>query len=351
MITTIPAMIRVDTRNEIDLMPITSRASTSSLMRIAPSSAVAPAPTVAASAVPQTTGATTRTLASAAKNPVNASTPMLPSDENPWIAISEPPDNVTKPTIATVPPITAMAPVPIPISAISRTVSLRYRRSAQPISAIPTIENQTMRPQDSRTFPGAPAHVVARGYRARSTTEAVISMSRSEPHADGGQHDVYGEQREDAEDQGFVDGGANALGAALRCQPAVAADEARDQSERSGLDQRDDHLGQARDEGQRRYIGACRHMLQIDAEDVATDEADDDHRPVQKDGDERCRDHPGNDQPLDRIDSEDLHRVDLFPNGASPEVGANGRRSCAGDHQHRDQRPQLGDRAKCSARA
>ena len=37
-----------------------------------------------------------RTLTSAAKNPVNASTPMLPSDANPWMAISEPPDNVTK---------------------------------------------------------------------------------------------------------------------------------------------------------------------------------------------------------------------------------------------------------------
>ncbi len=45
-----PAMMRVDTRYEIDLIPITSRASISSLMRIAPSSAVAPAPTVAASA-------------------------------------------------------------------------------------------------------------------------------------------------------------------------------------------------------------------------------------------------------------------------------------------------------------
>ena len=36
MITTKPAMIRVDTRYEIDLMPITSSASISSLMRMAP---------------------------------------------------------------------------------------------------------------------------------------------------------------------------------------------------------------------------------------------------------------------------------------------------------------------------
>ena len=82
-ITTTAAMILVDARNAIDLTPITSRASISSLMRMAPSSAVAPAPTVAASAMPVTTGAAMRTLTSAAKNPVNTSTPMLPSDEKP----------------------------------------------------------------------------------------------------------------------------------------------------------------------------------------------------------------------------------------------------------------------------
>ena len=54
--TTDAARIRVDTRYEIDLMPITSSASISSLIRMAPSSAVAPAPTVAASAWPVTIG-------------------------------------------------------------------------------------------------------------------------------------------------------------------------------------------------------------------------------------------------------------------------------------------------------
>ncbi len=118
-------MIRVVARNEIDLMPMTSSASISSLIRMAPSSAVAPAPTVAAMAMPVTTGAAMRTLISAAKKPVKASTPMLPSDAKPWMATSELPDSVTNPTIATVPPMTAMAPVPMPIWAISRSVSLR----------------------------------------------------------------------------------------------------------------------------------------------------------------------------------------------------------------------------------
>jgi hypothetical protein len=80
---------------------------------------------VAAIEMPVTTGAAMRTLISAAKKPVNASTPIFPRDANPWMATRELPDSVTKATIATVPPTTAMAPVPMPIWAISRSVSLR----------------------------------------------------------------------------------------------------------------------------------------------------------------------------------------------------------------------------------
>ncbi len=48
---------------------------------MAPNWAVAPAPMVAASAMPAITGATTRTFRNADRKPVNASIPMLPSDE------------------------------------------------------------------------------------------------------------------------------------------------------------------------------------------------------------------------------------------------------------------------------
>ncbi len=58
-----------------------STASISSDTRMAPSCAVAPAPMVAASAMPAITGATTRTLRKADRKPVSASMPMLPSDE------------------------------------------------------------------------------------------------------------------------------------------------------------------------------------------------------------------------------------------------------------------------------
>ena len=57
-----PAIMRVVTRNGSDGMPMTSSASTSSEMRMAPSWAVKPQPTVAASASPATSGAISRVL-------------------------------------------------------------------------------------------------------------------------------------------------------------------------------------------------------------------------------------------------------------------------------------------------
>lgn len=60
-------------------------------------------------------------------------------------------------------------------------------------------------------------------------------MSRSEPDADGGQHNVDREQCDHAEHHGFVDGGAETFRSAADGEPAVAADEASDESERCGL--------------------------------------------------------------------------------------------------------------------
>ena len=62
MIAISPPTTRVATRKGIDGMAITSRASTSSEIRIAPSCAVKPQPTVAASAMPATSGAISRVL-------------------------------------------------------------------------------------------------------------------------------------------------------------------------------------------------------------------------------------------------------------------------------------------------
>lgn len=85
---------------------------------------------VAASAMPAITGATTRTFRKADRNPVSASMPMLPSDEYPCTAMTPPEARVKNAATPTVPPIITRAPAPMVISAISRTVSLRYRVSA-----------------------------------------------------------------------------------------------------------------------------------------------------------------------------------------------------------------------------
>ena len=94
-----PAITRVRTRYGIDGIAIDSSASISSLTRMAPSCAVEPAPMVAARPMPAMTGAAMRTLMKAAKKPVSASTPMLPSELKPWTAMVPPVNSVRKPTI------------------------------------------------------------------------------------------------------------------------------------------------------------------------------------------------------------------------------------------------------------
>ncbi len=123
-------MTRVLTTYGTELIAIDSRASISSLMRMAPICAVEPAPIVADRPIPAMTGAAIRTLMKAEKNPVSASTPIFPSELKPWIAMVPPEARVRNPTTATVPPITAKAPVPMLISATSLNTSLGCLRIA-----------------------------------------------------------------------------------------------------------------------------------------------------------------------------------------------------------------------------
>ena len=134
-------------------------------------------------------------------------------------------------------------------------------------------------------------------------------------------------------------------------ETAVAAHQPGDQAEDGGLDDRDQHLGKAGDQRQRRDVGAGRDVLQIHTEDEAADQADGDHRTVEQQRDEGRGDHAGHDEPVDRVDAEHLERVDLLTDGAGAEVGADGRRPGACHHEHCHQRAQLGDGADRRARA
>ena len=87
----------------------------------------------------------------------------------------------------------------------------------------------------------------------------------------------------------------------------------------------------------------------MDAEEEAADQADRDDRSVEQRRDDRRGHHPRNHQPVDRIDAEHFHRIDLFADGACPQIGADGRRAGAGHHQHGGERAELGDRAQGGA--
>ena len=118
-----PAMIRVVTRNGSDGIAITSSASTSSLIRIAPSWAVKPHPTVAASAMPATSGEISRVLKYADTNPENSDVPIWLRAAYPWSPTSVPVKNARAVITPTVPPMTARAPDPRATSASSRQIS------------------------------------------------------------------------------------------------------------------------------------------------------------------------------------------------------------------------------------
>src|SRR5689334_6429071 len=109
--------------------------------------------------------------------------------------------------------------------------------------------NHATWPTLSRNRAGAPAtlsaRAVPRGNRERRTAPVLMSAPRSEPDADRGQNHVDGEERDDAQDQRLVDRSSDALGAARDGEPAVAADQPRDQAEDRGLDDRDQHFRQA----------------------------------------------------------------------------------------------------------
>ncbi|MDQ0763268.1 hypothetical protein QF027_005903 [Streptomyces canus] len=102
---------------------MTSSASVSSLIRIAPSCAVNPAPTVADRASPATSGAISRVLKYAERKATKLDVPSWLSAAYPCRPTSVPVKNDRKAMTPTVPPTTASAPRPKLTSASSRRIS------------------------------------------------------------------------------------------------------------------------------------------------------------------------------------------------------------------------------------
>ena len=102
---------------------MTSSASISSLIRMAPSWAVKPQPTVAARAMPATSGAISRVLKYADTKPEKAEVPSWLSAAYPWRPTSVPVKKHMAVMTPTVPPMTASAPEPRVTSARIRRIS------------------------------------------------------------------------------------------------------------------------------------------------------------------------------------------------------------------------------------
>lgn len=127
---TIAASTRVPARNGIDRTPIESSASISSEILIAPSCAVNPVPTFAASAIATTTGASSRVLAMADNIPERV---VMPTSSSPR-CVSTPSiiaaaSDIAN-TIPMVPPPESTELVPKLTSLICANTCLRYRVAA-----------------------------------------------------------------------------------------------------------------------------------------------------------------------------------------------------------------------------
>src|SRR5262249_38031325 len=92
-----------------------------------------------------------------------------------------------------------------------------------------------------------------------------------------------------------------------------------------------------------REVGARRTALHHDVEQVAARDPDHAHESVEQAGDEHRGDHARYHEPLNRVDPEDLHRVELLADLPRAEVGADRRATGPGDHERGDDRPGLAD--------
>src|SRR6476469_261968 len=163
------------------------------------------------------------------------------------------------------------------------------------------------------------------------------ALLRNDGQVHGGQDEVDEEQQQERDHHGLVDRVPDALRPALRVETAVGGDDAGDEAVDDRLDLGDPQVRQLRQRGEARQVGARRAALEDDVEEVAAEHADHGHEPVEQDGDDHGGEHPRDDEPLDGVDAEDLHGVDLLADGACAEVRADRRTAGAGDHERGDQ--------------
>ena len=130
-------------------------------------------------------------------------------------------------------------------------------------------------------------------------------------------------------------GDPDTLRATLGVHALVGSHDRRDESEDDGLDHALIHVRQLCKRGERRQIGAGGAVLQPDIEDISAGNADHRDQTIEEDRHEHDGKDTGYDEALDRIDAEHHHRVELFADAASAEVGRDRRTGRARDDQCR----------------
>src|SRR3954465_6923499 len=326
MMAIMPPMMRVVTRNGRDGIAITSSASTSSEIRIAPSCAVKPQPTVAASAMPATSGAISRVLKYAETKPENAAVPSWLSAAYPCSPTSVPVKKHIAVMTPTVPPMTASAPEPSVTSARIRRISFLYRLMVRGVHASALMKNASSSPRLSRVLSGL-------SYTERKLAMALTRLRWDELEVDGAHHEVHDEQQHERDDHGLVHRVADALRPAGGVHALVAGDDRRDQPEDQRLGHALPEVGELRERGEARYVGPRGAVLENHVEDVAAGDADHADQAVEEDRDQHAGQHAGHHEPLDRVDAEHHHGVQLLTDLAGAEVGGDGRPTGAGDEQ------------------
>ena len=183
--------------------------------------------------------------------------------------------------------------------------------------------------------------LAALDYRTADRSDACHVGPRLQPRwgddleVDGGDHGVEEEQQHERDDHGLVDRATHPARPAARVEALVGADDRGQPAEDDGLDHRDVEVRQTRQHGEVGQEGTGGPALDDDGEEVAAADAGCDHDPVDHHGHEHRGHHARRHQPLERVDAEDLHGVDLLANLARPHVGADGRAGGSGDDQRR----------------
>src|SRR6478752_1126589 len=118
-----------------------------------------------------------------------------------------------------------------------------------------------------------------------SVLVAIVASSdllRDDLEVHGRDDEVDDEEQHEGDDDALVHRVADALGTTARVEPLVGRDDGRDGTEDQGLDLGGPEVGQLGQRGEARDVRARCAALDDDVEDVAADDADDRHEPVEQ---------------------------------------------------------------------